>query len=84
MAARAASAYSHTARASQPQSLQAENGDAAAASSLLQAAEIRQIHALLEKLRRLDQREVVGIKLFKAESFLQSLTNAADAALAKL
>lgn len=82
-AARAASAYQNSARTAARSQIQGSDNQSPPDQSLLQTAEIRQIHELLVKLNTLENRNVVGIKLFKAETFLQSLTNAADTALAE-
>lgn len=79
VAAAAAQAYGRTA-----QQRTEYRTTAPAAPSLLQSAEIRQIHELLTKLNQLDQKNIAGLKLYKADSFVQSLVNAADLALAEL
>lgn len=53
-------------------------------TTLLNAVEIRQIHALLAKLHQLEQNHIPGLTLARAESFVTSLTNAADHALRSL
>lgn len=80
-AARAASAYQHTAQA-QTSGQILQSGGGSAAQSLLQTTEVRQIHALITKLNTLENRGITAIKLEKAASFLQALDIAADHALA--
>lgn len=81
VAAAAAHAYAHTAHTHTDLS-GSTHTDTTPAPALLQAAEIRQIHDLLGKLNRLNDLNIVGLKLNKAETFVQSLMNAANQALA--
>lgn len=81
-AARAASAYQHTAHARDGGQHVIRSVEPGAAQSLLQTSEVRQIHALMTKLNTLDSRGVTAIKLEKASSFLMALDISADRALA--
>jgi hypothetical protein len=82
IAARAASAYQHTARTRlSGQPLQTDAGNASAAQALLSNTEVRQIHDLITKLNTLENHSITTLKLEKAERFLDSLMLAADQAI---
>ncbi len=78
-AAAAAQAYGRTAH------IHADSRvDVVPETTLLNAVEIREIHALLVKLHDLEKNNIQGLTLDRAESFVQSLINAADHALRSL
>lgn len=83
-AAHAAQAYGRTAHTRTDYNAHGPAVEPEPAVDLLHTSEIRQIHELLTRLHTLDRAGIAGLKLSKAESFVQSLINAADSALAEV
>ena len=77
-AAKAASAYQHTADGQHEHSLLGDINENNADLISLDAAEIRIIYTLLDDLKLLSERNVEYIHIKRAENFLQSLVNAVD------
>jgi hypothetical protein len=77
-AAQAASVYRHVGNAGRPTSI-LEAGAVTGGTSL-PATEIRTIHALLNDLRTLSERNIQLLQIERGESFLQSLVVAVDKA----
>ncbi|NCT41766.1 MAG: hypothetical protein GW778_08930 [Alphaproteobacteria bacterium] len=77
-AAQAAGAYQHMAQRQHETSILGEVNENNADLISLDAAEIRTIHAILEDLKLLEDKDIEYIHIQRADSFLQSLVNAVN------
>ena len=77
-AAQAAGAYQHMAQKQHETSILGEVNENNADLISLDAAEIRTIHAILEDLKLLEDKDIEYIHIQRADSFLQSLVNAVN------
>jgi len=77
-AAYATNAYEHMAQSQQRTSILGEINEKNADLISMDAAEIRTIHALLDDLKILSEKNIEYIKIERAENFLQSLVNAVN------
>ena len=75
-AAYAANTYQHIAQSQQKTSLLGEINENNADMISLDASEVRTIHALLEDIKLLKEKNIEYIRIERASSFLQSLVNA--------
>lgn len=78
-AAYAANSYQHMAESGQQTSILGDVNENNADLISLDASEVRTIHALLDDLKLLSEKNINYLRIERANSFLQSLVNAVDA-----